>query len=190
LLAHAPTDRRAIRPRQVRLAHPPYAAQEHKRIFGCTVRFGASRAEMVLDAADLALTIRCAKPGLVEVLDRYACDLLSHLPSTGASYVDRVRHHVTKSIRHGAPTLQAVSRAMRASPRTVQRRLREAGTSHRRVLEEVRRDLAMRYLASPELSITEIAYLLRFEEESGFRRSFKRWKEQNPAAARKRQREK
>jgi AraC-like DNA-binding protein len=58
------------------------------------------------------------------------------------------------------------------------------------VLEDVRHDLAMRYLASPELSITEIAFLLGFEDESGFRRSFKRWKGQGPALARKRERAK
>jgi AraC-like DNA-binding protein len=67
----------------------------------------------------------------------------------------------------------------------VQRWLRDEGTTHRHVLDEVRKELASRYLASRKLSLPEIACLLGFNEESGFSRTYKRWTGESPAQARK-----
>ena len=61
------------------------------------------------------------------------------------------------------------------SPRTLHRRLEEEGTSFRRVLTDVRRELAARHLQERRLAIGEIAFLLGFSEASAFHRAFKRW---------------
>jgi AraC-like DNA-binding protein len=52
------------------------------------------------------------------------------------------------------------------SARSLQRRLRDLGTSHQEWLDQMRRDLAMRYLREPEVAICEVAYLLGFSESS------------------------
>jgi len=56
------------------------------------------------------------------------------------------------------------------SARTLHRRLDEEGTSFRRVLAEVRRELAARHLREPQLARGEIAFLLGFSEASAFHR--------------------
>jgi hypothetical protein len=43
------------------------------------------------------------------------------------------------------------------------------------VLEAMRRDLAERYLADPDLSISKIAWLLGYQESSALSRAYKRW---------------
>ena len=42
----------------------------------------------------------------------------------------------------------------------------------------------MGYLGDPELTLTEIAFLLGFSDASSFSRAFRRWFETTPSAAR------
>jgi AraC-like DNA-binding protein len=51
-------------------------------------------------------------------------------------------------------------------------------------VDEVRRQLAVRYIESPRLSITEIAFLLGYEDVSSFRRAFKKWTGKSPTQVR------
>ena len=67
------------------------------------------------------------------------------------------------------------------SARTLQRRLQEQGTSVVELLSEVRKELACVYLRDKTLSITEVAFLLGFEDSSGFARAFRRWTGQSPS---------
>ncbi|MDB4993595.1 MAG: oruR2 [Myxococcaceae bacterium] len=176
---------RPIRPREVSFAHPPHAQRDLAAFFRCPVHFMRARSELVFASSDLELPVRAAKPQLATLLDRYAAELLARLPATG-TYADHVRRVVEQVIGCGAPTLEAISRELRASPRTVQRRLSDAGTTHTRVVDDVRRQLAVRYLESPRLSITEIAFLLGYEDDSSFRRAFKKWTGKSPTQTRHR----
>jgi AraC-like DNA-binding protein len=177
------TSGRFLRPREVSFEHAPHAQQELAAFFQCPVRFARAQSELVFASSDLELPVRGAKPRLAALLDRYAGELLSRLPTAG-SYVDRVRRVVAQLIQRRSPTLEAIAREMHASPRTVQRRLSDAGTTHRRLVDDVRRQLAMRYIESPRLSITEIAFLLGYEAEGSFRRAFKKWTGKSPSQAR------
>jgi len=175
---------REIRPREVCFEHAPHAKRELADFFGCPIRFGRAQSDLVLASADLALPAQAAKPRLAALLDRYAEELLERLPST-SSYVDHVRRAIVHVIKREPPTLEAIAREMHASARTVQRRLAEAGTTHKRLVDEMRRQLALRYIQHPKLSIAQIACLLGFQDESSFRRSFRKWTGQSPRQARK-----
>jgi AraC-like DNA-binding protein len=67
------------------------------------------------------------------------------------------------------------------SARTLHRRLTEAGTSFRRVLDEVRHMHALRYLEQREKSLNEITRMLGFSDPSAFRKAFRRWTGARPA---------
>jgi len=73
------------------------------------------------------------------------------------------------------PTIGQVARAMCLSERTLQRRLAQEGVKFSTLLDEVRLQLASRYLEAGRASLTEIAYLLGFADPNSFFRSFKRW---------------
>ena len=62
----------------------------------------------------------------------------------------------------------------RPENRSLQRRLKDEGTAFQTVREDVRHELAQRYL-DDNLSISEISFLLGFSEPSAFFRAFKRW---------------
>jgi AraC-like DNA-binding protein len=69
---------------------------------------------------------------------------------------------------------------VRLSPRTLQRRLGELGTSYQALLDGVRRDASRRLLASTDLDAGEIAFLLGFEESNSFSRAFVAWEGATP----------
>jgi AraC-like DNA-binding protein len=80
--------------------------------------------------------------------------------------------------------LPDVAEQLGQTTRTLQRKLKEAGSSFQEVLDQTRRELAEHYLAQAELSITDIAYMLGFQEQSSFNHAFKDWTGVNPGAFR------
>jgi AraC-like DNA-binding protein len=164
-----------LAPHEVRFTHPaPPDTSSHAALFRAPVRFGCATSELVFAANDLTLPIKTANPDVLHVLDRYMTDLLARLPKD-SSFVERVRAVIRQTLRGGRPTLRSTARALHASPRTVQRRLDEHGTSHMEILQAVRRELAERLVEEGRMSVTEIAFLLGFTDVSGFRRMQKRW---------------
>jgi AraC-like DNA-binding protein len=85
----------------------------------------------------------------------------------------------------GEVTLESVASRLAMTPRTLQRRLRDEGTTFRRMLDDYRRELASRYLTNALLTVDEVAYLLGFSESSAFHKAFKRWTSKAPAEFRR-----
>lgn len=162
-------------PREVRFQHPqPPDVTEHQRIFRCPIVFGARENELFFDSKYLDLPIIKADPTLCAVLDRHAEDLLQKYPRED-SLVERVRTILKDELNGGDASLESVARQLGLSERSLQRKLRAAGASHHELLDQMRRDLAMKYLREPKMAVCEVAYLLGFSESSAFHRAFKRW---------------
>ncbi len=81
----------------------------------------------------------------------------------------------------GPPSQQQVAEALHISNRTLQRKLKDEGTSFSDLLQDTRLQLARRYLDQGSRSVVETAYLLGFSEPSTFSRAFKRWTGRSPA---------
>lgn len=61
------------------------------------------------------------------------------------------------------------------SDRNLQRALRNDGTTYQKVLDEVRRELAISHLSNPRTSTGQVGFLHGFSEPSAFHRAFRRW---------------
>lgn len=171
-------------PLEVSFRHPqPPGTDEHRRIFRAPVRFNRPSNELVMDSSLLGLPLTKADPGLCDILDRQAQELLAKVPHQD-SLARQVRGLLAEALKAGDPRLETLSQRLGLSARTLQRRLREEGTSHQDLLDEVRRELSRRYLQEPELAICEVAYLLGFSEPSAFHRAFRRWTGLTPKAFR------
>lgn len=163
----------------------PSDTTEHSRIFRCKLTFGAPVNEFIFDSAKLALPLVKADPSLCAVLDRHAKELLTTYPRQD-TLVDRIRKLIRDELNGGDASLDRLAAKLGMSGRTLQRKLREHGTSHQELLDELRIALAMRYLREPEMAICEVAYLLGFSESSAFHRAFKRWTGMTPSEFRRR----
>ncbi|WP_448119585.1 helix-turn-helix transcriptional regulator [Pseudomonas serbica] len=69
----------------------------------------------------------------------------------------------------------AVTRRLGVSVRTLQRRLAADGTSFQVLLNETRRQMAVRYLQEGRHTVKEVAYLLGFADLSNFARTCRGW---------------
>jgi len=70
------------------------------------------------------------------------------------------------------------------SERTFARRLTEEGLRFGEVLDEMRRDMAIRYLEEDNLQATQIAWLLGFQQPSSFSHACRRWTGKSPSKLR------
>jgi AraC-like DNA-binding protein len=171
--------------REVRFQHSaPQDTSEHERIFRAPQRFEREDSELVFESAMLGLPLIEADPTLCAMLDRHAEELLMKLPRRGG-LIDDVRALLRQALNGGDPGLEAISQQLGLSPRTLQRKLKEEQASHQDLLDEMRRDLSVRYLQEPEMAICEVAYLLGFSEPSAFHRAFRRWTGTTPRAYRR-----
>ena len=91
------------------------------------------------------------------------------------SFPDRVRARLVEVLPSGEVEAELLARGLNLSLRTLQRRLAKAGTSYSELLDEARRELALRYIGEHRLSIKETTYVLGFSEPANFTRAFRRW---------------
>ena len=154
------------KPRAVHFVHQgPPSLTFHRRFFGCPLEFGSDFNGLVCSAAELDYPNPAADPELV----RYAESLADSLNVTGA---DSTALEVRKAIYLLLPLEQAsveqVAAHLRLSVRTLQRQLGLANTSFTRLVEEVRGELAVRYMSNPRYPIGRVSALLGYAQQGSF----------------------
>lgn len=171
----------------VELRHAaPASTAEHARVFGVEPRFGCDVNAIELDRALIERPLDTADPALFSVIQRHAEALLAARPAPSPTTVDRVRRLLAGALGEGQPTLKALAPKLKMSERSLQRRLADEGVTFDALLDELRRDLALRYLSDPRIAVAEVAYLLGYSEPSPFHRAFKRWTGATPSEVRRR----
>jgi len=173
-----------VYPREVHFLNPaPPDITPYREYFGCPVLFEQAATLVRIGSEALAMPLKTADPGLVALLESQADRLLEQLPQEDA-FIDRVRKATALQLHEGEPAVEMVASTLCCTSRTLQRHLREAGTSFRQELATVRRQLADSYLQDPRLNIADIALLLGYSEHSAFTRSYRQWTGISPQQAR------
>lgn len=172
-------------PIEVHLKHPPPRTLEfHERYFGCPVHFGSELDGLLLSPASLAQRNKLGDEGITRFLDRHLEDELSEMVD-GASLDSLAKDVIARSLSEGIPKMSEVARSLGLSARSLHRRLAADGLSFRTLTEETRKELAEGLLRDERYSLSDIAFLTGFSEQSAFNRAFKRWVGRSPSAHRK-----
>jgi AraC-like DNA-binding protein len=161
----------------------PSDVQQIERTFGCPCAFGQAAPRLVLTGAVFALPLPSAERELLPLLEQHAEQELGRL-DLDREVVPGLRDALRSACAEGRPTLTLVARRLAVSPRSLQRRLDERGTSFSTELDAVRRALAEAHLAARDLSIAEVAFVLGFSDQPAFTRAFSRWTGMTPHAFR------
>jgi AraC-like DNA-binding protein len=171
---------KSIAPVRVELARRRMDEGMLVRHFGCEIRFDAPVDLLVLPEAALGEPFVTHNADLLALL---LPGLDAELEEQGRrrSLADEVRLALCRRMCGERPSVDKVARDLRMSPRTLQRRLGEAGTSYQRLLDETRYQSARRLLARTDLDAGEVAFLLGFEELNSFTRAFQGWEGVTPA---------
>lgn len=158
------------KPRQLHFTHAaPASLATHHRVFGHALEFGSEFDGIVVGIEDLDRVNPASDPHMA----RYAQGFIDMLPRTGErSIAHDVRRCVHVLLPRGRSTIDQVSQSLGMSTRTLQRQLEQAGDNFQALVNEVRREQAMRYLEGRAHSITQITQMLGFAETSAFSRWF------------------
>jgi AraC-like DNA-binding protein len=95
---------------------------------------------------------------------------------------------VLLSVPGAFPCLDDIADKLHLGPRTLRRRLKDLDTSYQKILDDVRRELAIQYLTTTDLSTQQVSDLLGYTEVTNFRRAFVKWVGDSPFKFRKQQR--
>jgi AraC-like DNA-binding protein len=155
---------------------------EYLRIFGSLPRFGASSNSATFSAALLAFPVPNADVALYPVLQQHAERLLRQRGSESEGICAQVKAAITRNLAHNKARLAFIAEELALSPRTLQRKLADAGSSFQQELDQARHALARDYLRQPGLSLVDIAFLLGYQEQSAFTHAFREWAGVNPGA--------
>lgn len=157
----------------------PASAGRYREVFQSPVRFGAPADRVRFTRAEWQRPTVDGDAALVAVLEEHARILGARTPPAAGGFLGAVEGTLASQLSDGA-SADTVARALNVSVRTLQRRLAGHGTNFRRVSDAVQARLAEGYLADPAVSVSEVAFLLGFSEQSAFNRAFHRWTGESP----------
>jgi AraC-like DNA-binding protein len=180
LAASMPSFANLTFPKAIRFTHaePSYRA-EYDRIFGVPLFFGSHMNALLMDEALLKMKLPRTNPYLSELMSARADELLRSLESSKTTR-GRVENLLIPILHTGEASMDTIAGKLGLSRQTLFRKLKAEGITFEKVLDELRRKLALHYLKGKKVSVNEIAYLLGFSEPAAFSRAFKRWTGSSP----------
>jgi AraC-like DNA-binding protein len=172
-------------PLRIRFGHAAISPPaQYRAILGCPVEFNADFNGLELPAHLLDALLPARNPELCRLHEALARQHLASLEQT-AGVRTRVEAVLQQMLAQGMVHKEPVAALLGLSPRTLQLRLAQEGTSFAETLDAVRHRMALDYLNDPLLSLGQIAVLLHFSDASAFYRAFKRWTGQVPGEYRR-----
>jgi AraC-like DNA-binding protein len=149
---------------------------------GCRPSFASGANQIVFRSTwlDLAVSLgnRTTYPAIVALCDELLNELKSRVGVAG-----EIRALLIRDIAN-PPSLTAIARLFKMSDRSLRRQLQEQGVSFRGLLDELRMQIALKYLRTTRLANEDIALALGFSDAANFRRAFRRWTNKSPSELR------
>ena len=164
--------------------HRSEVTSDMTRFVGTKVEFGADTDEFALNTNARELPLIHADTHLNDLLLKYCEAALADRRGDMSQLRTRVENAISSFLPHGRVLVEDVARSLGMSKRTLARKLEDDGLNFTEILQQLRRDLGVRYLDDPKLHISKIAWLLGFNEVSAFTHTFKRWTGKTPSQMR------
>lgn len=166
-------------PKRVQFTHLPVgAAQPLEEYFKCPVTHGAEVDAIIMHQQDVDRPNRVGDQHIWNFLREHLEEILR---TTEPDRIDReVVIQIANNLSDGVLRLEDVACHLGIGSRTLQRRLSDLGHSYQSLVDEARREVALKLVGETRHSLVEIAFLTGFSEQSSFTRAFKRWSGKTP----------
>lgn len=170
-----------IRPLRVRLPLPQDERERLEDVFGQIPEQGD--AALTYSRADARVPFISDNPELWEATE---ADLQAQalIQSKGLPLSERVRAIMLEMFTITEPKIAHVCGRLKVSRSTLLRRLAEEGVTFQSLLDQTRKDLAIRYLVKSDLNNQQIAHLVGYRDPNAFQRAFRKWTGMTPQALR------
>lgn len=171
-------------PESVWFQHQPVGSQKAvEDHFRCPVHFGSKLDALVIPTVTIDRPNRVGDESIWNFLSSQLEDTLPR--DNDARPLDRnVVERIAEVLSDGPPAITEIASDLAMSPRTLQRRLAAAGCTFQELVEKARHELSTSLLTDTHYSLTEVAFLTGFSEQSAFSRAFKRWSGMTPGSYR------
>jgi AraC-like DNA-binding protein len=174
-----------IVPRHIALVHLRHrGAAEFVRFLGCDIKFGAPVDEVMFAGRLRDVPLLHSDPYLNRLLVSYCRETLARRGGRRHSTRTQVENAIVPLLPHGNARVAEVARQLGMSQRSLSRRLAQEGSNFSTLLNELRLALARRYLVEEGLAVSQIAWLLGYQDVAAFSNAFKRWTGTTPSEAR------
>lgn len=161
----------------------PASVAACQTVFGRPARFSQPLTKLVFDRALLHQPLVFGDAQTNRILLQKAEEQLQQ--EDESEIVRQVRQRIGAQLAHGRLGVETVAAELHMSSRRLQQLLTKEGSSFRKLLHEALFQHAKAYLADPAISVSEVASLLGYSEQSPFQHAFKNWAGMTPGAYRK-----
>lgn len=152
----------------------PINTSLHKQLLTQNISFNAPVNAMIIPADCL----ECINPDADARLFAMMSQQMDAMPvrrGDASDPVTAIRFQASENLASNTPTLASEAERLGMSPRTLQRRLTDSGTSMQSIVDECRKEMAARLLSETSLTFSSITYKLGFSAPAAFTRSAIRW---------------
>ena len=167
-------------PGRVAFRHPtPVDAGPYEKLFGCPVSFGSDANRLLIGRGEADHPLPTGNRDVAAAHDRILVEQLARLDKRNV--IARFRASLLERMTSGEVSEEDIASDLHMSRRSLQRRLAEADASYQSLVDDTRRDMALRYIQDPTNSATDITFLLGYSQQSVFTRAFRRWTGMSPS---------
>ncbi|UZE96524.1 AraC family transcriptional regulator [Alkalimarinus alittae] len=165
------------------MAAEPKNSRLYKSFFGAEIQYNQPANAMIVNSDILSWPVLNGDAASFDALTAHAEKLLNGREGQ-RDLIWQLKSALPEALRKQAYRVEEIAGALNMSARTLQRKLKERGCSYKQLLDDVRKQLAEFYLTEARVSMSEIAFLVGYQEQSSFNHAFKVWNGLSPTAYR------
>ena len=175
---------REFLPLEVHFKHTaPTKTVGHETYFGCPVLFDSDRDALLVSNEVLRAPNKLGDESISRFFEAHLASEVSQIEDPRS--LDRqVLNEISRVLSEGVPKISDLAGHLCMSARTLQRKLADGGYTYQSLIDEARRRLSARLLRETDYSLSEVAFMTGFSDQSAFTRAFKRWEGQTPRSYR------
>ena len=157
----------------------PDFCDDYQVMFSDNLRFDRPRTRMIFSADCLDLPIKRSPEELKRFLAHAPANILVKYRDPD-SLAARIKHDLRQMPADTWPETEGLAASLCISASTLRRRLAQEGQTYQGLKDSVRKELAIVWLAEPQISFAQIAERLGFADTSSFYKAFRKWSGSNP----------
>ena len=151
----------------------PADASAYHTLFGKRICWSQPGVRVRFTRAQWEISLQAPDPELARLMRGVVEQEMARLPS-GDDICAQIKAEILRAHGGSTPSLDDVTRSLGLSARTVQRRLKDAGTTFRALSRQVRMDRSADLVRAGTLSLAEVAFEVGFSDVSTFHRTFRK----------------
>ncbi len=170
------------KPHEIWFMHEPISPlATYKKAFGVTPLFGKPAMGVAIERTILDSWRAGGSSQMKEIAEVY---LRAQSPPPNKDFTTRVASMARSLLNGGECTPEQAAKALGVHARTLQRRLKDEGSSFEKIKDDARREWAESLLVQPAVTLSQIAQMLNYADSSAFSRSCRRWFGESPRSYR------